>query len=279
MTTTARLTWFRLHASTTVIDFPLHSPTAARAWVATMWPDTRIAGGWQRQFWQPGPAGRGFVPAVVELGDVLQFGIEHQPAVGAPPDQPPEVSLWHGYLHAVRGDSILVHGPHPGPRQTLAAAQQALIQQIHQSGHTPDRPAASGRATQLSAPEPGIAITPAQPPTTLTVTFDGAYATVGDPTHGWLVVPTDQLMTAMTRDPRDLAGHLAHHVRLSGREPPLTLAALAAQHAPQNLQAPSPSPTGPTGFYASGPPTAGSPRPPHPHPSAAPVSTPPETSL
>lgn len=306
MTVSARLTWFRLHAATTVIDFPLHSPTATRAWVATMWPDTRIAGGWQRQFWQPGPAGRGFVPAVVELGDVLQFGIEHAPSPGAKHTDPPQVSLWHGYLHAVNNDSVLIHGPHPSPRHTLAAAQDALIQQIHHSAHTPTGPTTPGRSTHLNSAHPGAAITPAQPPTAVTVAFDGANATVGDPHHGWLVVPTDQLMTAMTRPPTDLTRLLTGRVHLTGREAPLTLAALTAHHAPEHLTAPPAAghphfTAGTTGFTAPAPspgPAAPPPAAPQPAPSTpadpagpaqqpdldpshppTPFTTPPEASL
>ena len=274
VTTVPRLTWFRLHASSTVIDFPLHSTTAARAWVATMWPDTRIAGGWQRQAWQPGPAGRGFVPAVVELGDVLQFGIEHLPPLGARPAEP-EVSLWHGYLHAVHADSILVHGPHPTPRQALAAAQHALVEQIHHTAHTTElRPTAARPGAQLGAQDSRAPITPAQPPTSLTVAFHDAQATVGDPAHGWLVVDTTQLTTALTRTTSDLTRILTGRVHLTGREPPITLAALAAQHAPEYLTTPN-NPAGPTHAASapSGPPAG------PPDPATPPASTIPEASL
>src|SRR6266540_4497565 len=70
------LTWFRLHAGSTVIDFPLHAAPGTRTWAATMWPDRRAPGGWARYPWEPSPLSRGFIPAAVELGDVIQFGVE-----------------------------------------------------------------------------------------------------------------------------------------------------------------------------------------------------------
>ena len=224
------LTWFRLHAGTTVIDFPLHAWPATRTWAATMWPDWRAPGGWARHLWEPSPHGRGFIPAAVELGDVVQFGVEPVPAGRKGAHPPAPTAYWHGYLHAVQPDSLLLHGPYREPRDAYAAAQHAMLAQIHQG------PVPPGSATMRDPrlPGPGVSrapVAPAQPPATVSLAFNGDTAVVGDPMHGWLVVPSEDLLAAMAHRPQELADRLRPHVPgLTGRAPPVTLAALAAKH-------------------------------------------------
>jgi len=199
------LTWFRLHAGTTVIDFPLHASPGARTWVATIWPDARAPSGWVRQPWQAGAAGRGFVPVAVELGDVVQFGVEHAATASTGQLGRPGMAYWYGYLHAVRTDSIVLHGPHPGPHEAYAAAQHALLAQIHHrpAEHT-GRSAAS--TAQLGDTHESAPVTPAQPPATVNVAFHGRQATVGDPVHGWLVVETNACSPRCPTRPRNWLG-------------------------------------------------------------------------
>jgi hypothetical protein len=75
-------------------------------------------------------------------------------------------------------------------------------------------------------------------PSMLKMTTHGELTLLGDPDHGWLVVDTDRWLAAMTRDPDELRQTLeskASDATLSGRESKLTLAALAATHAPDDL--------------------------------------------
>jgi hypothetical protein len=224
------LTWFRLHAGITVIDFPLHTWPATRTWAATMWPDRRAPGGWVRHLWEPSPNGRGFIPAVVELGDVIQFGVEPVPAGRKEEHPPAPAACWHGYLHAVQHDSLLLHGPYPEPRDAYAAAQHALLARIHQGAASPGP--ANTRDPGLPIPAVSRApVAPAQPPATVSLAFNGDTAIVGDPVHGWLVVSSEGLLAAMAHRPHELAERLRPHVPgLTGREPAVTLAALSAKH-------------------------------------------------
>jgi hypothetical protein len=176
---------------------------------------------------------------VAELGDVIQFGAEPVAAGGKAVTPAPSAIYWHGYLHAVQTDSLLIRGPYPGPGEAFAAAQQALLTQIHgQRGRDTDaQPGGPAR--------PATPLTPAQPPATVSVAFHDDAATVGDPAHGWLVVPAEHLLAAMAHPPGQLAALLREGgPRLTGREPLLTLAALTARHVghlqPSPLYAPAP---------------------------------------
>jgi hypothetical protein len=272
----AGLTWFRLEGGHAVVDFPLRLTRESRPWAATIWPDPRAATGWGGQHWRPSESGRGFVPSIVELGDVIEFGVQHAPtpdplhggASGEPPQYggrgrglaaagPPERAFWHGYLHAVRPDGIVIHGPHRGAHHAHAAAQQALLAHLRThadpgmgdslagalGGMRLDRPRAGQPGWELRH-DPGLGehepAVLAQPPVTVSVSFHDRHATVGDPVHGWLVVDAAHLLSAMTAAPDQLAHRLATHVRLTGHEPALTLAALAVRHLPE---LPHPTPT------------------------------------
>jgi len=75
-------------------------------------------------------------------------------------------------------------------------------------------------------------------PKLVTVDIHGELARVGDPGHGWLVVPAERLFTAMAKPPEQLRAIMASHapgVALDGHEAVPTLAALASQHAPDRL--------------------------------------------
>jgi len=240
---------FRVHAGSTVIDLPLSPRRGDHVWVATAWPDPREEQGWARRLWQPGPQNRGFIPAALELGDVVEFGAEAAAASRsrAGPRPPHEPSRWYGYVHAIAPEGLLLRGPYPDPGRAHAAAQRALLAWTQAPPSTAGRPDRHGLPDDPTAgPAP---VEPAQPPATVMVSFHGQTATIGDPRHGWLTVPAERLAAAMARPPTELAALLRPHPpALCGQEPPITLAALAARHLPSHLP--------PTTHGASAPPTA-----------------------
>jgi hypothetical protein len=98
-------------------------------------------------------------------------------------------------------------------------------------------------------PAPDAAETARPAPPTVTIARHGDHVSVGDPHHGWMTVPADRLAAAMTRPRQEVAALIGAHapeVRLTGAEAAITLAALAAHHAPTHLPAPPASlPSGP----------------------------------
>ena len=58
-----------------IIDLPLPAGADRQVWVATMWPDPNVDGGWVRALWQLHPTtGRGWrIPLQLAAGDVLEF--------------------------------------------------------------------------------------------------------------------------------------------------------------------------------------------------------------
>jgi hypothetical protein len=228
---------FRVHGGTTVIDLPMVPQPGAHVWAATLWLDPRDDQGWGRRIWQPGPEQRGFVPAAMELGDVIEFGADvlNIGRNGAS-QRKPQVVRWYGYVHAVAPEGLLLRGPYPDPGRAHAAAQHALLawaQAVTPPGRRGDGLDRHGLADEGTDP---AAVTPAQPPATVTVAFTGKTATVGDPRHGWVTVPAERLAAALARPPTELAALLRPHLpALGGQEPPITLAALAARHLPDHL--------------------------------------------
>jgi hypothetical protein len=72
-------------------------------------------------------------------------------------------------------------------------------------------------------------------PSAVTIDILGELARVGDPDHGWLVVPADRLMAAMAKPVEQLRAIVSGHAltaALNGNESVPTLAALAVCHAP-----------------------------------------------
>lgn len=100
-----------------VVDSPLLS--AEPGWMATVWPDRLVRGGWGRMLWQRDPAyGRGWViPDRLALGDVLEFGA----------DGPSGGVRWYGILDSYEVAAWLtVQGPYPDPTAALAEADRLL---------------------------------------------------------------------------------------------------------------------------------------------------------
>lgn len=99
---------------------------------------------------------------------------------------------------------------------------------------------------EVTAAERDAALLVGLDPAPRMVTIDvlGEVARVGDPDHGWLVVPKDDLMHALAKPIDQLraavAGH-ARHVALNGNESLPTLAALAVRHAPDALDSAGPA--------------------------------------
>jgi hypothetical protein len=231
---TPTLRAFRLLRGQVLIDLPFYPYTNAVIRAATLWPDPSTPGGWGHAFWEPAAYGRGFVPGAVDLGDVIGFTAEIHPPPALPPstaapgtDQPSPVRYlsWYGYLHQISDATLVLRGPYSHPLAAYTAAQQALIATLDQQhpGHE--------------------AVLPAAPPVTTSVTHTAEHTTVGDPHHGWIRVPT-RLFTHALMHPTD---QLRHHLTarapglLTGREPPITLAALTARHLPDYLSGLTPS--------------------------------------
>ncbi|WP_322779378.1 hypothetical protein [Frankia sp. Cas4] len=289
---TPRLTVCRLHPAGVVLDIPLAAPAGSQVHAGTFWRDPTAPTGWLRGDWQPGPDGRGLRPHLIEPGDVVGFAAfgpaarPPTPALGnpwQPPDrrqQAPEpavkVAEWWGYIHAIEADALLLHGPHPDAHTAYATAQQTLLARAHQLAATTPPSAGGG------GPVP---VEPAQAPAAVTATWHGATATIGDPHHGWLHVRTDDLTAAMRLRDSDLRRRLRPHLStLTGDEAPITLAALAAQHIPDQLPdlltspQPAAAETGPRSLNRPGdiPPGAVSP---HGHTTGRHPSGPPPSTL
>ena len=100
-----------------VVDSPL--PPAGPGWMATVWPDAGVPGGWGRMLWQPDPAygRRWLIPDRLALGDVLEFG-SHNLAGGG---------RWYGILDSYEVAAWLtVQGPYPNAAAALAEADRLL---------------------------------------------------------------------------------------------------------------------------------------------------------
>jgi hypothetical protein len=273
---------FRVLAGTTVIDLPFLPPPGARVRAATLWPDPANPTGWGAAPWEPGPAGRGFTPVAVELGDVVGFAadlpappppqinpanpFQHPPAHPLAPRPAAAVVTWYGYLHAVDADRLLLRGPYHRPEHAYTAAQHALHAHLRAA---PDHTAGPGRGqpggARLAGTDP-VPVELAQPPAAVTVTHHGGTATVGDPRHGWIHTDADRLAAALTHTPAELHALLDGHVPggLGGAESRLTLAALAARHTPHLLA----DVTAPTPAAPRRPPPL---HPPHPTPRPKPA--------
>lgn len=99
-----------------VVDSPL--PPAGPGWMATVWPDPAVPGGWGRMLWQPDPAyGRGWlIPDRLTLGDVLEFGAHSSAG-----------DRWYGILDSYEvGAWLTVQGPYPAPAAALEEAERLL---------------------------------------------------------------------------------------------------------------------------------------------------------
>lgn len=102
-----------------IIDLPLPTGAARQVWVATMWPDPNVGGGWARTLWQPHPAtGRGWrIPLQLAAGDVLEFGA----------DTPQQQVRWYGIMDSYEVDQwATVQGPYPHPAAAYDEAQRLL---------------------------------------------------------------------------------------------------------------------------------------------------------
>jgi hypothetical protein len=175
--------------------------------------------GWLSAAWDFGPGGRGFIPGMIEPGDVVTFGAFRPPATEPGADREtgqPRYQLtaeWIGYLYEITAGGLRFAGPYPDRAAAYAAAQNYLL------------------TRELPADLTGTPVLPAQPPATLSITWHGATAIIGDPRHGWLTVETGRLAAALTLTGDDLRRQLRGQISgLTGDESTITLAALAATH-------------------------------------------------
>ncbi|ORT53009.1 hypothetical protein [Frankia sp. KB5] len=227
---------FRLLRGQLLLDLPFHPYAGAEIRVATLWPDPRAPRGWASAYWEPAAYGaRGFLAGAVDLGDVIGFTAEIHPPRALPTTSPtprtdqPAVTRylsWYGYLHEISDTALLLRGPYPHPLAAYTAAQHALIATLDQQ-------------------HPGQeAALPASPPVTTSLTHTAEHTIVGDLHHGWIRVPTGRFTHALMHPPDQLRYHLTARAPglLTGHEPPITLAALAAHHIPDYLSNPTPPP-------------------------------------
>ncbi|WP_076828546.1 hypothetical protein [Frankia sp. CcI49] len=241
---------FRVAAGSVVLDLPFRPPPGWNVRAATLWPDSRSAHGWGADHWAIGPGGRGFVPGLTDVGDVVQFATESPTpqreltanvwsAPGAPDTQQPQPAhSWFGYLHGITRTSLIVRGPYRTPEAAYHAAQRALQIDLARTDTTRE---VAHHAEPLH---------PAAPPAAVSLDYHGDSATVGDPYHGWITVPSRDLASALMLPRQELLQHLRRHVpHLNGREPQVTIAALAARHIPHQLPSllnpPAPMPVPP----------------------------------
>jgi hypothetical protein len=119
----ARFGRHRLRApNAAIIDFPLTVAAASMVWVATVWPDLHVAGGWARQLWTADPAtGHGWqLPLQLAAGDVVEFGA----------DTPEGPVRWYGIMDSYEVDRwATVQGPYPHPSAAYDDAQRLLAQE------------------------------------------------------------------------------------------------------------------------------------------------------
>jgi hypothetical protein len=148
----------------------------------------------------------------------------------------------------------------PSPADLMAARQSAGLAVVtgeilpgnaddpQMSFFAPDSPEASQRnavTPEVTAAQRDAALLVGLDPVPRTVTIDilGELARVGDPDHGWLVVPKDDLMRAMAKPIEQLGALLATDapdVALTGNESLPTLAALAVRHSPDRVASTAP---------------------------------------
>lgn len=107
---------------------------------------------------------------------------------------------------------------------------------------SPDRTQRQAVTPEVTAAQRDAALLVGLDPVPSSVTIDilGEVARVGDPDHGWLVVPKDSLMHAMAKPLEELSALVAGHapgVTLGGNESLPTLAALAVRHVPDRIDA------------------------------------------
>ena len=107
----------RLRAPDAVnVELPVPVEASSQVWVATIWPDDRIPGGWARALWEP--TGRGWrLPLQVAAGDVIEFGA----------DTPARAVRWFGIMDAYDPDRwATFQGPYPTPGDAWSDAQRLL---------------------------------------------------------------------------------------------------------------------------------------------------------
>ncbi len=99
-----------------IVELPVPVDATARVWVATIWPDPRVLGGWGRALWEP--AVRGWrLPLQLAAGDVIEFGA----------DTPRRPVRWFGIMDSYDPDRwATFQGPYPHPGEAWADAQRLL---------------------------------------------------------------------------------------------------------------------------------------------------------
>jgi hypothetical protein len=134
----------RLRAPASVlIDLPVPTDPRSHPWVASVWPDAQVPGGWGRMPWDfDQRTGRGWVlPQQLAAGDVLEFGA----------DTPAGPRRWFGVLDAYEFDRwVTVQGPYPHAGGAYDDAQRLLALERFLPALDPEAPQAAepGRCTR-----------------------------------------------------------------------------------------------------------------------------------
>ena len=119
-----------------LLDCPLTPVDGAALWVATVWPDPAQSGGWGRVRVAAGPPGRGWVlPAVTHLGDVVEFGADH--------DRTPV--RWYGFVQHLSDTALILVGPYREPGEAAADGLGSLARwQTAERRRAAQQPPAAG---------------------------------------------------------------------------------------------------------------------------------------
>lgn len=118
-----------------IIDLPVPVAVGAQVWVATVWPDPNVPGGWARQVWRLDPAtGRGWrLPHQLAAGDIVEFGA----------DTPTDIVRWYGIMDSYEVDRwATVQGPYADPAAAWNEAQRLValeryIEPLSSDEHAP----------------------------------------------------------------------------------------------------------------------------------------------
>jgi hypothetical protein len=90
------------------------------AWVATIWTDRRVDGGWGVLEWRPGERGW-VIPFTSAIGDVIEFGVGAVDARGHT-----RFDRWWGWLDRLGPRAAVLMGPYPHPSDAETAARRAV---------------------------------------------------------------------------------------------------------------------------------------------------------
>jgi len=126
---TAAYDWTRFgrHRFRTAAGVLLDHPLSPTGWAATVRADPSQPGGWQLAGWSPDPAGGWHLPALLALGEVIEFGAG--------------VKRWIGIVDSYDpGGWLTLQGPYPTEGDARAQAERLLAAERYLPAVQPPRP-------------------------------------------------------------------------------------------------------------------------------------------